>query len=141
MLYLIEKIGRAPREQRHMKNELVVTYEGDHIRVIADGEKDYDFALRLWTDVREASIKHGCFKILGIANTTVPLSTADAYDHAEIFSQLSITAKYRIAWVELNSEAYDTMHFVETVLKNRGLQGHLFSDISQAKEWLLGDGA
>ena len=81
------------------------------------------------------------YLVLGLANTTKPLQTIEAYDHAKIFTQLGITQKYRIAWVELNPDAYDTTHFIETVLKNRGLPSHLFTDVSQAKEWLLGDGA
>lgn len=121
-----------------MKNELVITFENDHIQILSNGEKNYEFALRLWSEAVVACEKYNCFDILGIADTTVPLTISEGFEHANLFEQVGIDGRYRIAWVELNAEAYQAVFFVETVLFNRGFPGRLFLDVAEAKEWLLG---
>lgn len=124
-----------------MPNQLTVTYEGSHIQVLADGDKNYDYSVELWTKVAEMCQKHSCFNVLGIARTTTPLEAIDGYDHARLFPDLGIDQNYRIAWVELEPDAVDIAAFVETVLLNRGLPGKLFPSVDEAKSWLLGDDA
>lgn len=115
-----------------------ITFEGDHVRVRADGKKDFEVARRIWAGVSAACEEHQCFNVLGVANSTVPMEVMDAYDHARLFESLDIDGRYRIAWVELNKEAVDIIAFTETVLVNRGLPGKLFSTVDEAREWLLG---
>jgi hypothetical protein len=122
-----------------MKNQLEITFEGEYIKVLSNGEKDLEFASRLWSQTVDACQKYDCFKILGIAETTSPVTTIEAFDHADLFKKIGITSKYRIAWVELNPEAYKTTDFIETVLSNRSLPGRLFSDESEAKKWLMSE--
>ena len=122
-----------------MKNEIVITFEGTHVQAIANGEKDFEYSTQLWTNIVQACHDNNCRKILGIANTTKPLRTMEAYQHADLFRELGLTHDYRIAWVELNPDAYETTYFVETVLVNRGFPGRLFEDEVQAKKWLLDD--
>jgi hypothetical protein len=124
-----------------MPNQLTVTYEGSHVRVLADGDKNYDFSVKLWTTVAEMCQKHNCFNVLGIANTTTPIEAVEGYDHARLFRELNIGQDYRIAWVELNPDAVDIVSFIETVLVNRGLPGRLFPTVEEARYWLLGDDA
>ena len=84
--------------------------------------------------------QHDCYNVLGIVDTTVPLTAGEGYEHADLFEQLGIDNKYRIAWVEKNGEAYQAVYFVETVLFNRGFPGRVFLDEDEAKEWpLCGD--
>jgi hypothetical protein len=122
-----------------MQNKLDVTFEGDYVQAISDGEKDFAFVTRLWSEVAKLCEKHNCFNVLGIANTTAPIEAFEAYDHARLFDDLNIAHPYRIAWVELNLDAVDMAAFVEMVLSNRGLPGRLFANVSEATEWLLGD--
>ncbi len=123
-----------------MQNELTVTFEGDYVQVISDGDKDYDFSVRLWSAVVEQCEKHECYDVLGIANTTTPLEAVEGYDQARLFRTLGIGPRYRIAWVEKSPDAVDMASFVETVLKNRGLPGRIFPSVYEAKRWLTGDG-
>lgn len=120
-----------------MRNTIEVTFEGDHVRVIADGDKDYVFQNRLWQEVSSACEEQNCFKILGISNTTTPLEAVEGYDTARIFRDLKIDNRYRLAWVELNDESRDMTQFIATVLANRGLPGRLFDTEEEAKKWLL----
>jgi Cu/Ag efflux pump CusA len=120
-----------------MRNKIEVTFEGNHVRVIADGDKDYHFQNRLWQEVTAECEKHQCFKVLGISNTTTPLEAVEGYDTARIFRQLNIDSRYRLAWVETNAESRNMTEFIATVLANRGLPGRLFDTEEEATEWLL----
>jgi hypothetical protein len=120
-----------------MRNKLEVTFEGDHIRVIADGDKDYRFMDRVWREIAAACEKHDCYNVLGIADTSTPIEAVDGYDLVELFKELNVGQNYRIAWVELDEDARDLMTFVQTVLSNRGLPGLLFETEAEARKWLL----
>ncbi len=124
-----------------MPNKLTVTCEGNYIQVLADGDKNYDYSVELWTKVAETCQEHNCFNVLGIARTTTPLEAVDGYDTARLFRELGIDHNYRIAWVELDPDAIDIAAFIETVLLNRGLPGKLFPSVDEAKNWLIDDGA
>ena len=122
-----------------MKTEIEVTFENDYIKIITIGEHNLDIARKIWSKAVETCVSHNCYKILGIANTTKPISILDGYDHSELFRELGINHKYRIAWVELNSKVIEKYKFIETVLQNRGFPGKLFKDIKEAKNWLFND--
>ena len=92
---------------------------------------------RLWHEIAAACEQHNCYRVLGIAHTSVPVEVIDGFDLARIFRELDITDKYRIAWVECNEDARDVIEFIETVLFNRGLPGKVFDDEAAARNWLL----
>jgi len=120
-----------------VQNELTITVKANYILVRSDGDKDLDFAEKLWTQVAATCEENDCFNVLGIARSSTPLEAMDGYDHARLFVDLHIDHRYRIAWVEFNSEASDMARFIETVLSNRGLPGRVFSNEEDARAWLL----
>lgn len=121
-----------------MLNRITVTFEGDHILVLTEGDKDYEFIEQLWSQVARACEKHRCFNVLGIANTGTPIEAVEAYELPRVFRENNIDDRYRIAWVEQSPEAADTISFVESILSNRDLPGRQFSTVEAAKDWLLG---
>jgi hypothetical protein len=122
-----------------MKNEMIVTFEKEYVQVISNGEKDYKFAKKLLSSMIKVCQENECFKVLGIGNTKRTPSTLVGFKYNEIFRELGINHKYQIAWVELNTEFNEYYRFIETVMKNRGLPGEVFTDIEEAKAWLLND--
>lgn len=122
-----------------MDANFTISFEGDHIKVLSDGDKNLEFATGLWSAVADACKEHDCFKVLGIADSTSPMPVVEGYQHAELFRKLGITRNYRVAWVELNQDAKDATYFIETVLFNRGLPGRLFDSVAAAIDWLLSD--
>lgn len=85
--------------------------------------------------------ENNCFNILGEGFITEPLTTMEAYNHIQIFRDVGLTRKHRIAWVHHIEETAEPARFAETVLNNRGLvNGRLFPTVEEAIEWLLGDG-
>ena len=122
-----------------MPSKLVVSFEDDHIRVISDGDKHFEFSVDIWTQVAKLSREHQCFNVLGLANTTTPLEAVDGYDHARLFRDLNMPINIRIAWVESSADAIDIASYVELVLTNRGYNARLFATEADARSWLLGD--
>jgi len=122
-----------------MLASFTISFEDDYIKVLSDGDKNLEFAQRLWPAVVEACNEHNCYKILGISEATSPMPVIDGYQHADLFRKLRINRKYKIAWVELNEDAKDASYFVDTVLFNRGLPGRLFDTVLEASDWLLAD--
>ncbi len=122
-----------------MLNHIEVSFEGDHVLVLTDGDKDYEYLEILWSRVSRACEKHGCFNVLGIANTVTPIEAVEAYELPRIFRQNNIDERYRIAWVEQTPEAADTIAFVASILANRDLPGRDFETVEEARAWLLGD--
>jgi len=121
-----------------MRNSLAVTFEGDHVLVRSDGEKDMEFATEVWSQVAATCEESNCFNVLGIAKTKIPLEALDGYEHARLFRDLGIDHRFRIAWVETTADAVDLARFVELVLTNRGLSVHIFENEKEARVWLLG---
>lgn len=120
-----------------MLNHITVTFEGDHILVLTDGDKDYEYLEQLWSKVSRACEKHSCFNVLGIANTSTPIEAVEAYELPRIFRENNIDARYRIAWVEQTPDAADTVAFAASILSNRDLPGRDFSTVAEARTWLL----
>ena len=121
-----------------MSYEMSVTFMGDYVEARSIGDKSYQTAVSLWGEIAKVCAEHDCYKVLGVGESTTPMSTMDAMNHTNIFQDFSITRKYHVAWVELNREAVGSMKFLETVLLNRGLlNGKLFHDAAEAKRWLL----
>ena len=119
--------------------EMNVTFEGEFLYVRVTAEDDYETSVRFFTELAGTCEEYKCCKILVISNST-PLRTAAAYDHAEIVRGAGFTARHRLAWVEMNPKARDMDKFIEDVLANRGvIQARVFSDESEAKQWLLGE--
>lgn len=121
-----------------MSYQMSVTFMGDYVEARSTGDKSYQTAVALWREIIRVCDEHDCYKVLGIGESTTPMSTMDAMNHTKLFQDFSITRKYQIAWVELNREAVGSIKFLETVLLNRGLlNGKLFHDVAEAKRWLL----
>lgn len=125
-----------------MSYTISVEFKGDHILARHTGEDNYRISLELWSKIVDTCTRRNCYYVLGITETTTPLNTMDAFNHGEIFKTLGVTSKYRIAWTERNPAALQSLRFVETVLRNRGItNGRLFSDASEALYWLLAEEA
>lgn len=83
--------------------------------------------------------ENDCFVVLGVSASRKRASVIDAYELAELFTELGIDDRYRIAWVEPVDDAAGKKSFVETVLGNRGLPGRFFRAESEARDWLFGN--
>ena len=108
------------------------------IEVRVWGTPDRASIAQMWKDIVVACKEHQCLSILGLSNMDQPIKLADAIDHQAIFLEAGISIDHRIAWVQLNPEAYAMTQLAETILLNRGLvNGRLFDDECAARHWLM----
>ena len=121
-----------------MGYEMSVTFTGDYVEAHSSGDKSYQTAVTLWTEITRVCAEHHCYKVLGIGRSTTAMPIMDAVKHEQLFKDFAITRSYKIAWVELNEAALGSIRFLENFLLNRGLvNGRLFYDVDQARDWLL----
>jgi len=103
------------------------------------GIPDRQSVSQMWKDIIAACAEHRCLSIIGHSNMDRPLKLADAIDHQAIFLEAGVTIDHRIAWIQMNPDAFAMTELVETVLLNRGLiNGRLFTDEHEARRWLAG---
>jgi len=121
-----------------MTDTMTITFEGDHIRAESRSEKSIAWSRKFWAAVVKACVENDCYKVLGISESLTVMPILDGFDHVELFRELGINTKYRIAWVELNPEAVKTVRFVDAALFNRMLPGRAFKTEDEAKKWLFG---
>lgn len=121
-----------------MISEISVTFEGDHVLALADGEKNYEVIEQIWSRVSRVCEKHQCFNVLGIANSSRPIEAMESYEIPAVFREYRIDRRYRIAWVELNPDAVEVIELAADILANRDLPGRLFATVDEARQWLLG---
>lgn len=120
-----------------MDQKIAVTFKGEYIQAESNGKKSFEFVTELWIQITQLCEKHNCFKVLGIANTSSPISTIESVQHIELFERLKIDNKYRIAWVELNHEHAKATHLTEVFLSSNGIDCKVLSNIQEAKKWLF----
>lgn len=123
-----------------MTYQMDVTVEDNYLHIRVTGNANFANASSLWKRIADVCNEHQCFNVLGEQNLRNAMPTMDAWNHQKIFLDAGITAKFKIAWVDVNPKTYDATDFIRTVLYNRDIgYGKLFSDIAIAKKWLLHD--
>lgn len=131
---------RKYKEDFYMSYQVEITPHDDYMHVVVSGLANYENARDLWRRIAIACEEHQCYRVLGEQRMINTMSTVDAFNHQKIFLELGIGSKYRIAWVDHNPRTFETTDFIRTVLFNRDLgYGKLFSNITQAKTWLMKD--
>jgi len=121
----------------YMAAQYTIEHVNSIIEVHVTGLPDRQSIAQMWKDIIDACNENGCMSILGVANMDRPLKLADAIDHQAIFLEAGVTIDHRIAWVQLNPDAYEMTQLAESVLLNRGLvNGRLFADELDARRWL-----
>jgi hypothetical protein len=121
-----------------MNYNLTIHHEKSYLHVLVTGHVNYENALDAWCKIVKACEDRDCFNILGEMNMNNPISTIDGWKHQEIFQKAGVTLKMKIAWIDLNGKTFEATKFAEVVLRNRGLvNGRLFSNVDEARQWLL----
>ena len=65
--------GKHEQDENQMKNEIIITFEGDYVQAIANGEKNFAYATKLFAQIVQACKGNDCKKVLGLADTSKPL--------------------------------------------------------------------
>ncbi len=123
-----------------MPNRMEVSFEGDYVLAISQGEKNLENVTSLWKKIARICNETQCFKVLGIGHSDNSLSVNESFKHSEVLKKIGITSKFKIAWTDTNPETYGTLNLLETVFRRQGIaNGRLFAEVHEAKKWLLKD--
>ncbi len=128
--------GRRTNDVSQMKRQITATFEERYVKILVDQDRDFEYSARLWSGVAKACRQYDCYAALLIANTSTALPVMDGIDLGQLLQDSGITGKHRIAWVELNADAFEAIRFLETVLINRYFNARLFASEAEAKRWL-----
>ena len=114
-----------------------ISHRDDLIEVQVFGVLDEQAIHELWAAIVKACDDHDCYHVLGISDLDRPFSTVEAFGHIQVFKDVGVSWRHRIAWVAKDVNSEDVLRFTETLLVNRGLvNGAVFDSVEEAKAWL-----
>lgn len=121
-----------------MNHEIIITFEGDYIHVKVLGISSLEGTQELWNKIVQACEQHQCYNILGEQKLARGITTAQALEYPKIFKQAGVSKLHRIAWVDEDTRAFETIEFISNFLANRAIgKGKVFNNLEKAKAWLL----
>ena len=122
-----------------MSYKLTITQKPAYLHAIITGVNSRENVECYLDDIRRECTSRGCFRVLIEERLEGPrLGTIDVFRIAAEGSGRALGIFKAIAYVDVNAEG-DLMEFAETVAVNRFLAVKLFSSVSDAEKWLLGE--
>ena len=121
-----------------MSHVLTLEPKGSYLVVTVTGDNTPEDVAEYLSEVREACLKHQFARVLIAENLQGPsLRIFSIHDIVTRSSQSVWPEIHRIAYVDLNPEhSRSGMHFAETVAVNRGVNMRVFSNVTDAAQWL-----
>ncbi len=124
--------------EKYMDLKLEVTEK--YIHLVVKGYDTYENSLSMWKQTVTLCNKENLFYVFGESFRVNPVSVLENISTYEIFKKAKVTNKFKIAWVDHNSETYDSTRVAETALINRGINyARLFKTKEEALNWLLSE--
>ena len=108
----------------------------DILYIKTQGVLTTDSANKMVKEAVDEMAKHQCLnQIVDHRETKFALTVSDYYQRPNINEQIGISRKWKIAMIfkELNEDT----QFMETVFRNRGYNFKQFSNLEEAKTWVL----
>jgi len=122
-----------------MSYRLTITQKPAYLHAIITGVNSRENVECYLDDIRRECTSRGCFRVLIEERLEgLRLGTIDVFQIAAEGSGRALGIFKAIAYVDVNAEG-DLMEFAETVAVNRFLAVKLFSSVSDAEKWLLGE--
>lgn len=121
----------------HKPYTIKFEHRAGYLYVYGQAPKDsFEVSLGFWKEVAAYCKEKGCSKVLVEEDFGTDNSMLDTY---EIMNQGQIVglSGIRIAFVDRHPEQMNNNLFAETVARNRGIIGKVFSSIQEAEGWLL----
>ncbi len=115
---------------------LNISQRHDYVKVMFNGSGDISEFYRICRTTVEKCRFTGIRKVLSVSTSPLELKLLDAYEIAEVFTDLNVNYQYRIAWLDNFKVAEEKIQFIVTVLKNRGVRIKQFANETDARNWL-----
>ena len=122
-----------------MTYKLTIIQKPAYLHAIITGVNSRENVERYLEDIRRKCTSRGCFRLLIEERLEGSrLGTMDVFQIAAEGSDRALGLFKAIAYVDVNAKG-DLMKFAETVAVNRFLPVKVFSSVSDAEKWLLGE--
>jgi hypothetical protein len=122
-----------------MSYKLTITQKPTYLHAIVTGLNNKENVTRYLEEIQRECTVRGCNRVLIEERLEGPrLGTMDVFEIASQGSRRGRSFFKAIAYVDVNAED-DLMKFAETVAVNRALPLTVFSTVSDAEKWLLGN--
>jgi hypothetical protein len=121
----------------HMVN-ISIEYTGNIIICRVNGSNSEANVIRYLNDVHHAMEEHRCGKVLVVENLSGPgLGLVTMYHIIRAAKKTILSLPHAIAYIDMNPEHdHRSLKFAETVALNRFINIRLFSDTTEAAQWL-----
>ena len=118
---------------------LTITQKPTYLHAIVTGTNSKENVARYLEELRRECTVRNCFRVLIEERLEGPrLSTTSVFEIASAGTSRAEGQFKAIAYVDVNAEGA-LMKFAENVAVNRGLPVMVFSSVSEAEKWLLGE--
>lgn len=122
-----------------MSYHLTITQKTAYLHAIVTGVNNQENVARYLDEIQRECTARGCPRVLIEERLEGPrLSTMGVFHIASEGSSRGRGCFEAIAYVDVNAVG-DLMKFAETVAVNRGMPVMVFSSVSDAEKWLLGN--
>ena len=111
----------------------------DFLRVEVSGRDTDEPPSHMCAAVYDATVKHGCLRVLVELDQKFPLSPTSQYHLVTNLRKIGFTAEERIALVHRTPEAQNANHFINLLARNHGVMVRNFNGVEPAKKWLRGE--
>ena len=123
-----------------MNYNLTITLKSTYLHAIVTGVNTKEGVVRYLEEIRRECVTRNCFRVLIEERLEGPrIGTMDVFELSDRGSSKAPGMFEAIAYVDVNAVS-DSMHFAETVARNRGLPIFVFSTVAEAEKWLLETG-
>lgn len=102
-----------------------------------EGKEDsYEISRAYWQEVANECKAHGYRKVLVVEDISECGTVAEAYQVSSELPKMGFT-HIKVAFVDRYVEQQETNQFAELVAVNRGVNGKIFNDVTEAEKWLI----
>ena len=114
---------------------ILVTHYESYIQVTLTADSGANELSTKWGTVAQACKRYSCDKLLVESQIEVPRTTLQIYDLAYYLTTFGINQNHKVAFV-VQGEIGD-LRIGEEMIRNALANGRTFTDIDEAKAWLL----
>lgn len=114
-----------------------ISFEDNYVQACLNENIEKALEIEHWSEIKNSCNEYSCHAILYITNTLVPINYKDILSFSDLYELYGIDSNYRIAWVELNTDAFNSIRTIQTLLSARGIPCRIFQKIPEAKKWLF----
>jgi hypothetical protein len=127
----------AKRPEENKPYAVKFEHRKGYLYAYGQAKKDsFDVSLGFWKEVAIYCKENGFTKVLVEEDFDTDNSMIDTYEIMTQGQKMGL-AGVKIAFVDCHPEQMNTNLFAETVARNRGISGKVFSSVKEAEEWLL----